>query len=414
MGLNQVNIFEKFIEEYVQYSVDHTLPATGDQDVKYVLQLQMNRLKNKGYSIQYEYEPRGHFGEGGGLYIHWNDDIYDNFQQYRTCRLTRTIYRNGKVLQEKKQDTIFYQIITSSMEPQPPEDELYVCPSCGNVVRIKELVEGCSYCGTQFQASELFPKVSSFFHIRDHGKTDKEIKSGMKRTILPCIAIATMGSFLYGLSQYESPIRLIFMTIIPGIIYGGLGGYLIYGGKLLGRLLFDAGKALQPVMNSAGSKKKFTEFMKQFTPDFSYDYFNSKVCSMLKTILFSETENQVPFYQGRPLDSSFKDILESNLSSNAAVRNFHVKGNYVSLTVEMYMDNIYATGNGVKSKRDIFSMKMCRNISRPLNYNFSIHKISCKSCGGSFDAGKHRNCPYCDTPYPIQDEDWLITEIRKF
>ena len=54
-----------------------------------------------------------------------------------------------------------------------------------------------------------------------------------------------------------------------------------------------------------------------------------------------------------------------------------------------------------------------KNITVPIQMNFSITKINCKSCGASFDATKQRTCPNCDSKYEMVDDDWVIMQITK-
>lgn len=42
---------------------------------------------------------------------------------------------------------------------------------------------------------------------------------------------------------------------------------------------------------------------------------------------------------------------------------------------------------------------MYHNAEFPLDRSFSIAKVQCSNCGGSFDARKEKCCPYCDQPY---------------
>ena len=44
---------------------------------------------------------------------------------------------------------------------------------------------------------------------------------------------------------------------------------------------------------------------------------------------------------------------------------------------------------------------------------FSIHRVSCPSCGGSFDAVYKRDCPYCGNPYDLKKKDWIVQDMRK-
>ena len=36
----------------------------------------------------------------------------------------------------------------------------------------------------------------------------------------------------------------------------------------------------------------------------------------------------------------------------------------------------------------------------------------CPSCGASFNAYKHKNCPACGNTYKMEDADWVIDSIK--
>lgn len=187
------SIFENFALDLKDFTRTKRLPAYGDQDVNYCLELQQERLRGKGLHMEYDLVPRGLFAEGGGMGKSWSDEHYISRMEYRTCRLLRTFYREEKKVYEKKQDSIFYQIITNVHNQEAAAGDLYTCPNCGAVSRIGELQKGCPYCGTFFEMKDLFPKVTNFFFIRDTGATGDELKQSILKIVIPCMVIAAIG-----------------------------------------------------------------------------------------------------------------------------------------------------------------------------------------------------------------------------
>ena len=57
---------------------------------------------------------------------------------------------------------------------------------------------------------------------------------------------------------------------------------------------------------------------------------------------------------------------------------------------------------------------MGRIHTEPINAGFSIKKIECKTCGGSFDGSHQRKCPFCQNVYDMKEENWVITRIGGF
>ncbi len=405
--------FQQFIDEYVQYSKDGSPPASAGQDVKYALQLQAERAKNLGYAIEYDIEPGDLLVTDGRYERHWKDGVYDNYQQFCSCKFTKTIYKDGKKVYHRKQNEIFYEIVTDYRNPRQMGEELYSCPGCGGVVKIKELEEGCPYCGSHFQMSELFPKVTNYFKAVDFTKTGRDLKIEIGTLMLLSILLVSIYVFFFVDLNTAALLGRVIKSILIGILPGALLGYFLWAGKTIGKSFIEAGRSLGPLFSILGSRGRFTSYMKRYSPDFSYEYFTSKVCSLFQTIIFSEDAAGIPFYQGEDPGDLFGTILESNMFGRPGLKSFRVEGDRVFLKVKVYMDNTCATEKGVKFARDVYYLDLYRNVAKPLNYNFSIHRISCKSCGGSFDAGRHADCPFCGTRYPLEEEEWIITKIRK-
>lgn len=43
---------------------------------------------------------------------------------------------------------------------------------------------------------------------------------------------------------------------------------------------------------------------------------------------------------------------------------------------------------------------------------FSITSVACPNCGGSFDAVRQKVCPYCGSEYHMENEGWVIEDMR--
>lgn len=412
------SIFESFALELEEYPQSGQLPAHGDQDVSYALELQQKRLTSKNLTLCYTFLPRGHFADGGGMSKSWSDDHYISHMEYRTCHLTKAFFREDKRLFEKKENMIFYQIITTAHDRQTVDSDPYTCPNCGAISKISELQEGCPYCGTRFAMSDLFPKVTNYFFIKDSGRTESELKSELKRVMFPLMGIFaafySLFFFIGNDSGYPVWLKLLSSLLrggFAGIICGGIIGYVFWAVKKLTTVFHEAGKSIPLLFNAAGSSKAFVSQMKQYSPDFSYEYFSGKVVSLLKMLLFSEDAAALPIYTGEPLGTQFLNLVESSPTGAVGLKQFRVQGDICYVVVDTYLDNIYEKAGRLISRRERFRVFLQRNIAKPVNLRFSIKSIQCKSCGGSFDATKQKFCPHCGTEYAIDDEDWTVTRL---
>lgn len=408
--------FEKFVAELEQFYKDGKLPECGGQDMRYGLELQQKRLDESGLKMEYEFIPRGQFECGGGLIRGWKDAHYTSRQEYRTYRLTKRFIKNGRKLYEKSKNCIFYETITDVNNCDAVGDDTYTCPSCGAISRIRELQNGCPNCGTFFEMSNLYPVVTNFFFVEDSAGTEKEIKTSISKVILPCILLSIVGYFIY--IQMNSAftggmVISIISSIISGVVFGGIAGYVIWAVLKLGSLFTNAGKSMPMLVNTVGSDKRFMALMKQVSPEFSYEYFSDKVVSMLKMILLAEDTGNLPNYAGAPVDGAFHNIVDTTYVGATALKQFNVQNGFCYVTVDVYMENAYNHGRCISVRNNTFRVNLCRNVTKPINFHFSIKKIQCQSCGASFDATKQRNCPNCGDRYDIGDDDWIVTGVRR-
>lgn len=412
------SIFETFALELQDFTRTGQLPGYGDQDMNGSLELQKKRLNRRQLEMKYDFIPRGIFAEGGGMGRTWRDERYVSRMEYRTCRLVRTFFRNQKKVYEKKQDSIFYQIITNIYDAKAAEGDLFSCPNCGAVSSLGTLQHGCPYCGTFFKIGDFFPKVTNFFFIKDSGSTKEELNSSILNVILPCIAVSSIGYavYFYCTSDVSGSMRFMFSVIrgiLSGTLFGIIGGYILWAFMKIGSVMIEAGKSIPMLMNTAGSGKRFVALMNRYSPEFSYAYFSDKVVSILKMILYSEDAQELPNYAGGPLGNMFSDIVESSYTGAVALKGFHVQGDYCYVNVDAYMEDIYDSGTRIYSRREKIHMQLYKNIRKPIDLHFSLKKIQCRGCGGSFDATKQRTCPSCGKKYEIEDDDWVVKKIRK-
>lgn len=416
------SIFERFAMELKEFwekretSGENTAPFYGDQDINYCLELQKERLETKNLRMEYDFVPNGHFPDASAVNKSWSDARYRNQMECRTCRVDKAFFREDKCLLSRKVNSNFYQIITHAQNQTVVGEELYTCPNCGAVTKVKNLQEGCAYCGTFFEISDLFPKVSNFYFIKAYGGTEKEVYGSVKKTMLPFIlvpmGIYTLCFLLSGEFGLESIFSMIGTNLGLGVM-GGFAGYMVWAVRQIGSLFKDAAKSIPMLVNMKGSAKRFMDQMQQYTPEFSYEYFVGKVVSLLKMMIYTNSPQELPYYEGGELQDDFSDIVDASFSGGVALKEFAVQEGNAYVTVDVYMENFYEKKGRVRRSNDIFRMKLRKNISKPVDFNFSIKKIHCKSCDVSFDATRQKNCPNCGTKYHVDDDDWVVLEVRK-
>jgi len=408
------NIYERFIEQYDEAMSGERELTEGDQDMRYALDLQRERVEEKGAKLRYHMTPRGFMANGHDM-KKWTDRHYVSECNYYTCMWEREIEsKQGKSRNQKKKMT-FYETKTDVIGGHNVEDETYVCPGCGAPSKIKELLDGCKYCGARFKMSELYPKISNHYMVEDFSFEKGEMKSYLLRFMIPTGLIMFFGMIIGAIVRGECPpFRILSLIgyLIASAFFGVVVGYFLASFSLLFYTIFRAGQTV-PMMGAIGAGKRFEFFVKKYSPEFSYEYFTGKTISLLRMVLFAKDPQELPYYLGGPLPERFKDLIDMLFLGAVSFKGMKEKDGYLHVTVAAFLDNAYIEDGKIRpSVREKLEVKLVKNLNKPIQYNFSIQKLECENCHGSFDARKNKVCPYCGTAYKIEDADWAIESIR--
>ena len=405
------SLFEDFAISLEEYTKTGKTPAEGDQDIQYGLELQNKRLQKKGLSILYKFVPRGHFPGGMKNYKSWRDEHYTSTLQVRTCRMERSLYRGPKKEYEDKENMTFVQTITDVNTPKYIGNDVHNCPNCGAPISIEELQRGCPYCSSHFEISDIFPKVSNYYFYKDPGMTEKECRAYMAKFMIGCAVLFFIYGTFYSIKNTDSSlISIVIIQVVTSIFGGVIMGYFLASFAMLGNLFRNASKTLC-LLPSMGTGGRFVRQMQKYSPEFSFEYFSNKIVSLLKMIVFADNPSDLPVYIGNPLGNMFENIVDVLYTGVLGLKTFTVNGDFCEVTVNVFLDNLYADGKRIFQRRDKYRVWVKKNIKRPINMNFSIRHLQCKGCGISFDATKEKHCPGCGTEYDLATEDWVVTKI---
>lgn len=414
-GVNKTKLlnFRNSIGEAVRHGTEISF---ADRDINYSLKLQNERLAEKGIDLETKIYNRDEDGNKFMSGRKWKDSHYESTMCFSWCGIKRTVKKDGKWRYSDNKKTVIYETVTDVVSGAHPDDDAFNCPNCGTVSTVAGLQDGCAYCGTKFQMDDLFPKVSSYYFLDDVGMSKKEFWLGyLPFYFITAIAIYVLACYLRG--EVYLPHNLIhykgyLIGTLIGIPLGSIPlGYIMYAYFLFIRMIV---KAILSVgkMGTAGSRRSFESRMKQVSPEFSYEYFTSKAISLIKTAIYSKNPQDLLFYTGGELDPKMKDIIDLNYGGALGCKKFKDEGNMVRVVTKAYFDVLYANGNHIYSKSQVFAATFVRRTDLPVNLNFSMTRIQCPTCGASFDATKNKNCPYCDNQYEITTDDWALVELK--
>lgn len=318
-------------------------------------------------------------------------------------------YRDHKCLYKEKKDTLFYQVITYLNDGCMQEEELYCCPNCSAISSVKSLLEGCPYCHTKFKITDFFPKVTDFYY------SDYEVNYSMLRgsKMMGPLLVALM--ILIGMMRAPS-FGAAVQTLLFGLFIIPFSSFLGYFGFALLFLLFCIPYGITRIPKYRGrdrARYRLTAFFQGYNPNFSYDYFICKMVSLLKTIVFADDRSNLAVCEGNVDGNAFCDVIDTTYQGTLTLNDCQVEGNYCYLDINLYMSDLYDSGRGIHKKNEIYRMKVCKNITKPEDYGFSIRNIQCGGCGGSFDATRIKCCPYCGREYDLKEDDWVVLDLIK-
>ena len=378
---NREKLFTSFLRGIENWSRTGQEPKEGDQDVRYYLDLQEHRLKDRRITMEYRF-PQGSLPvTQAGKVLGGAVNPYGHSLHFSSCCETVSFSRDGTKLYSKERDVTFYQTI---IEPQAGMEHLaeqtYVCPNCAAIAHIGELLDtGCPYCGTRYIMSDLYPKVTNFYTLESMPDGEKVEKETHRRVVIGAVVMAAVVVLVMRMASTlphsTAPFRAPFTTF--------------------------------------GARKKLTESIQRFDPSFSYEYFEGKALSLFRIVAFSSAPESFVQYEGGPLNGLFSNLVDSAYRGGIGIDSLRVEGESLIAQVRLYLTNYYDTGKRVERKDEVIHMRLRHKAAWKVEPGFSIVKVTCHGCGGSFDATRQRTCPYCGAEYDSEREDWMVTGIAK-
>ena len=397
--------------EYYLIHKNQAAPGEALRSLQYSGELQKARLEKHGIRHEPSLEYRDQVLKNAVR--RWKDEYYQEEMFAFNVELTDTFYSGGKRVYHRKRPLIFYTTVVDCNGPCAAADDVYCCPNCGAPGKIKVLLEKCPYCGTHFKIGELYPKVENAWSVYDLGMTEEETNKGIKKYIIPGMLIAMLFSVIAGLSR-ELSVESVLLTVFTTVFSGGAGafiGYMIWVLQKLGRLFLEAGKSF-PLLAGTGSAKKFEKVMSGYSGAYTYEHFTATVVSLLKILIYSDTDTVLPFYAGKA-NTLFEDVIDCSYRGSMELKSIDVHNSVCTARVRVFMENLCYDGRKIKEKRNTVLLTVQKDLRGKPIRPFSVFAISCGNCGGSFDAVKNRKCPYCGHEYELQDLDWVITDISR-
>lgn len=420
-NISDDEVYRRFVHEVSGWSRTGYSPIIASLDLRYAFDLQRKRLEDKGVNIESAYNLRGDYLDNIGSICSINDPgRYKSRLVYRHYENVTDYKINNKTKFRKKANQILYLMITR-LENQNVNLE-YSCPNCGAISDIRTLLSGCPSCGTRFIMNDLFPKVTNYYVLPDYAENKKSMSHSVPKWLAAGAAIGMIGLFIYSIAvnfysgnniDLTDAITDAFISAIKGLFFGAIGGYIGWAIAKIGSMAGNAAKNMPYLAPNLEARKKLPELMASIDNNFSYEYFVGKMFALLKIMVFSDDYQNLAIYEGQPMQNTFKDIIDVLYKGGIKLNSFEVKGPYCYVGLTVVTTAFYEKSGKIEEKDEQFNMTVCQNINSIANTNFSIKRVACKSCGGSFDATREHNCPYCGNPYHLGEDDWVILSFYK-
>lgn len=399
------NSFLKHVEDWGRTGVE---PIEGTKNVRRFLDLKEKRIQKYGLTEQRRFLSE----QVDTTDTSFNPDVW------RTGRVVKQrleyLKDNHRIYKDSK--WVYLATLVLDAEDGPGQkDQLYNCPNCGSIETLEQLSEeGCSYCHTRYEISELFPKVLNFYTLDALPESRAFYRILYALVGIPALCIAALPLIKNFLDPtIDKNILVLIMTLIWAALYFVFACIFIYLFVSFIFMIYVMVYAMLTMpfgLKMSRLKRKAKRYLKKIDPDFSYDYIESKAVTLLRTLAFSDDPQKLTIYDGKPLGDLFENVVDINYRGVFGLRKKHDDAENHIMTVELPMEVLIMKGNKIVKKNKNYQMVMSHSKSSPIRYNFSIDLVSCKSCGASFDAFETDHCPYCNSHYELKRDDWVVLD----
>lgn len=395
--------FDRFAIEMNRMDDTGVYPQSCDSDMKYHLELQKKRLESMNVRMHSQIFPSK--DEGAATISNivrsaWYSSDINREQIVRTLSFENTA---GKKLYSHHAGYMMAQAVIHSPDDNRCQKLSVTCPNCGAVASIGQLEQGCKYCGTHFSIKDLFPRVTNTYFVRSN--TNSKNSALFTASMLLGIAALFACLLLYGMQPFSA--------YIGAVIGGGFLGLVAGDAVLLVSGSNRDGMRHIPVFKYIGAKRKVTNIIRKYDPNFLFEKFESQIISLIKMAVFTDEPNNLAAYQQATRDPQFDSIVDMVYGGAMIPLSSHVNGNMLYVTLRTWWCN-YTCQNGKIIKRgDLIDVTICRNISKMQTPGFSVSAVECPQCGASFDAVHQKICPFCDSKFHMEDENWVISALER-
>lgn len=401
-------IYEDFALDFRNAFTAEDKISSASNDLNFAVELQRRRLKSKGLTIQKDISPRiDRPNSYLGTETVFDDLSFYSYEEFCSCKLDYLVRKSGKNIYSERENVNWFEVIFDAKADGNPYEELLICPYCGASDYIKNYVaNGCSYCGTVYQAKDFYPKVMNYYYFQDLSMSGQHVK---KRFVPKMLFGMILGLFvLLGISSGDMDFVVTYFA--NAMLYGAGFGFLWFMfPTFIGMLKSIVNSQGLPVRNK--SAEIFKEKMQACRDDMKYSYFYGKVFSLIRIIMFSDNVDELPIYVGGALKGQFQNLIDIKFRSDLLIEDISFMDNLVNIKAKAFLTNYYLQDNRIKKVNEVISATFTKNMDHETDFEFSLKGVKCPTCGGTFDASKQKKCSYCGNEIDLADVDWRVSNL---
>ncbi len=394
--LERKRMFEKgkqFLREYRGYFEGKESRASFSQSLWYSMLLRRNRLKSKNIRYSFQFDDTKDPSQPDTAV--WGLDGKNTLINVSVNGATTETYqRNEKKLYTHCQNSIIDIMFVSATK----HEDILICPHCGATQKTEDLLDGCNYCGTQFQLEDFKEKVVSY--------TLEELwTDSMKRRSRTYLLIGILFVLLFTFWGQEPGWYLFETFITYTLLMLFIVGITIYCTNIYS--VFSSGSS-QIKWYSVGSK------IRKHDKNFSALAFIGSLDYKLKAIHFAEAPEelqgfcQIDLSEILPL---YKNVVDCNVKKYA-IKSFETDAQNRIVKINVTLELLVDTAKRLLKKTEKISLTLIKDKANETQSVCDAVAYTCDSCGGSISLLKGGVCEYCGNKLDMRKYDWVITDYK--
>ncbi len=350
-----VNRYRQEEAAWYQGNANENAFTTVSQAHWYMHHLNRERMRALGITVQYKLIDRTPtYYDRDRRYPYWN---YYHEGKNRVCclsdyaRAIRTYYRNGQVIYKDSSANIQKSFYITTAKT---EEGAYLCPNCGTVSTLDNLLDGCDYCNTKFTLQEMNTKISSICQTNGF----MQERSGN---------LAWKMSFVLGLGEEK------------------------------------AKDGIAPIL-----------LIKEDEPEFSEEKFVSGLTNKLLSIHYAHNMEDVKAFVEPDISGLIKqcaNIMDVGLTECLLI-GYHKDAEYQYIDVLAKMRLLVWGQKGVREVRTALKLQLVKSVQALKEKCSDVMIYRCRSCGASLSLLNGGQCDYCGSNLDLKKYDWVIRSVE--